>query len=109
MADFGDFGVLEYLCAASARALCQRLCDINRIGIAIARNVNAAHDIVDIDDTRHFFDFLGRYDMHRQVKHLGHRRAALQLLEPLLVCRHGNRAALTVSGGLTSLGLKPAI
>ena len=109
MPDFGDFGVFEYPRPAAARALRERLRDIHRIGITVARDMDTADDIIHIDDVGECLDFFGGHNMNGEVKHLGHRGAAFQLLEPLRIGRHRNRAALAVSRRLARLSLKPAI
>ena len=77
VADSGNFGVFKDFGAASAGTFGQGLRNIDCIRIAVAWDMNAADDIIDIDDMRQFFDFLWCYDMHRQVKYLGHGCAAL--------------------------------
>ena len=72
VADFGDLGVFKNLCTTGAGAFGQRLRDVDRIGIAIARDVDAAHDIIDIHNMREVFDFLRRDDMDGKIKHLRH-------------------------------------
>ena len=88
MSDFGDFRIFEYFRAAGARALRQRLSDIDRVGIAVARDVDSANYIIDVDDICQRFDFIGRHDMNRQVEHFCHRSASLQFLEPFRIGRH---------------------
>ena len=109
MANFGDLRVFKNLCAASARALGQRLCNVNCIGIAITGDVDSADHVVDIDYVGERLDLFWRHDMDRQIEDLGHGGAAFQFLEPLLVSRHRDRAALPVSSCLPCLCLKPAI
>ena len=77
VADFGHFGILKYFCAAGTRTFSQCLRYIYRIGIAITRNVNAANDIINVNDVGKVFDFLWRNHMDRQVEHLRHGGAAL--------------------------------
>ena len=61
--DFDDFRIFEYLCAAGACAFGKRLRYIDGVGITITRDVNAADDVIDIDDVRELFDFLWRHHM----------------------------------------------
>ena len=77
VADSGDFGVFKDFSAAGARTFGQGLRDIDCIRIAVAWDMNTADDIIDIDDMGQLFDFLWCYDMHGQVKYLGHGCAAL--------------------------------
>ena len=77
VADSGDFGVFKDFRAARAGTFGQGLRNIDCICIAVAWDMNSADDIIDIDDMGQLFDFLRCYDMHGQVKYLGHGCAAL--------------------------------
>ena len=109
VADFCDFGVFKYRRAAGSRTLGKRLRNIHRIGITVARYMDAADDIIDIDDFGQILNFLRGYDVHRQVKHLGHGSTTLQLLKPLLIGRHRDRSALAITGSLPGFCFQPAI
>ena len=109
VADAGDLAVFDNLCPARARALGQRLGDVDGVGVAIRRDVDSADQIADLKDRGHFLDLLGRDHVHRQIEHLGHRRAALQFLEAFLIGRHRDRAALAITRRLPGFRLKPAV
>ena len=105
----GNFGVFKDFGAASAGTFGQGLRNIDGIRIAVAWDMNTADDIIDIDDMRQFFDFLWCYDMHGQVKYLGHGCAALQLLKAFGIGGHRYRTALAIARCLAGFCLKPAI
>ncbi len=107
--DLGDLGIFKNLRAAAARALGQRLGDINRVGIAVAGNMDAADHILNIDDGGQGLNLFWADDMDRKVKDLGHGGAAFQLLKALSIGRHRDGAALAIASGLTGFGLQSAI
>ena len=109
VADFGDFGVFKDFSATGARTFGQGLRNIDGICIAVAWDMNTADDIIDIDDMGQFFDFLWCYDMHGQVKYLGHGCAALQLFKAFGIGGHRNRTALAIARCLAGFRLKPTI
>ena len=107
--DGGDFEILENRRAAAARALGQRLRDIDGIGIAVARDVNAADDVLEIGERIQRVNLLRVHDVHRQAEYLGHGGVASQLLHASGRGRQGHRSALPIAGGLAGLGLQAAI
>ena len=109
MADAGNLGVFKNPHAAVACTLGERLGNIDGIGIAIAGDMDAAHDVIDLRDRKPLLDFLRGDDIDRQVEHLGHRGAALQFLEAFEVARHRDRPALAVTSCLARFGFKPAV
>ncbi|MBC7522153.1 MAG: hypothetical protein H7268_13815, partial [Sandarakinorhabdus sp.] len=109
VANARHLGVFKNPHAIGAGTLGQRLGDIDRIGITVAGDVDAADNVIDLGDGEAFLDLLRGNHMHRQVEHLGHRSAALQLLEAFKVARHRNRSALAIPGGLAGFRLQPAV
>ena len=109
VADPGDLGVLVDPRPASPRALGQGLGDVDGIGIAVAWNVDAAHHVGHIGNREKGLDLVGGHHIDLEIEDLGHGSASLQLLEPLLMGGHGQRAALAIAGGLPGLGFEAAI
>ena len=109
MTNASDLAVLDNLRPARAGTLGQGLGDIDRVGIAIGWNVDPADQVADFKDRGHRLDLFRGHHMDWQVEDLGHRGAALQLLEPFMVGRHRDRATLAIAGGLPGLRLKPAV
>ena len=107
--DRGDFGVLEYLCAAIARAFRQRLADIDRVGVAVGWNVDAAEQVAAVDQRVALLDFVGANDVDFEVEHFGHRRAALEFFKAFVVGGDRYRSALPVAGRLAGFVFESAV
>ena len=103
--DFCNLGIFKYPGAAGACTLGQCLRDVDGIGIAIAGDVDAADNIVDIHNMREVLDLLRRNDMHGQIEHLSHGCAALQFFETLSIGGHRDGTALAIAGRLPGLRL----
>ncbi len=107
--DGGDFEILENLRAAAARPFGERLRDIDGIGIAVARYVNAADDILEIGERIQRVNLLGPHDVDRQAEYLGHRGIALQFLHAARRGGQRQRAALAIAGRLSGFRFETAI
>ena len=107
--DCGYERVLEDFRAVAARTLRERLADVDRVGVTVRRDQDAAEQIVTVDERVALDDLFGRNRNHLEVEDLRHRRAATQFLEALLVSRNGNRTALAITGCLTGFGLQPVV
>src|SRR5208337_5595577 len=96
----GDLEVLEYARARVAGAFGERLRDIDRVGIAVARNVNAADHIVEMGERVERPNLAWSNHVHRQAEYLRHGGVALQLLHAAGGRGERDGAALPVAGRL---------
>ena len=78
-----DLDVLEDLRAARPRALGERHGGVDRVGLAVLRQEDAADHIVDIEQRPMALDLAGADLVDLEAEGLRHRGAALQLLEAL--------------------------
>ena len=101
-----DLDALDDPRPALAGALGEGLRRVDRVGLAVLGQEHAAHRVADLEQRVARLD-LGRPDhLDREAEVLGHRGAALQLLEPLGVQREADRAVLLEAGRLPGLGLE---
>src|SRR5580658_3603708 len=70
MMDGGYLELLKNLRAAGARAFGERLSDVDRVRIAVARDVNASDHIVEIGERVEGMNLAGPHDIDRQSEHL---------------------------------------
>ena len=103
------FHVLEHARAAHRRALDQRHRRVDRIGLAVVGQKDAAGDVVDIQQRPLALDLRGADLVHLESEGLRHRRAALQLFQPLGICGDRNAAALQEAGRLAGLRFQAGI
>ena len=89
--------------------LIERHRGIDRIGLAVVGQEDAADDVVDVEQRPLRLDFGWRRLVDLEPEGLGHRGAALQLLEPLGVGGDREAAALQEAGRLTGLGFEAGI
>ena len=108
-ADGRDRHVLKDARAGRAGALGQRVGDVYRVGITVGRNVDAAEQIPGMQQGYPLLDGRGRDHLHVQPEYLRHRRAALQLLEPLLIGGNGEGPAAPVAGRLAGFRLQAPV
>ncbi len=101
-----DLGVLEDLRAARPRALGESHGGVDRIGLAVLREEDAADHIVDIEQRPMALDLAGADLVDLEAEGLRHRGAAQQLLEALARRRHRDAAALLEAGRLAGLRLE---
>ena len=101
--------VLEHARAARRRALDQRHRRVDRIGLAVVGQKDAAGDVVDLEQRPFRLDFAGADFVHFEPEGLGHRGAALQLFQPLGICGDRNAAALQEAGRLAGLRFQAGI
>ena len=83
--DCSDFAVLNYLYAAFASTLGECLGNVDGVGIAVGRNMNAADYVVGVQEWHPVAYLLLRQYVDLEVEYLGHRCAALQFLEAFFV------------------------
>ena len=95
--------------AAHLRALDQRHCGVDRIGLAVIGQEHAADEIADIEQRPFLADVVRADLLHFEAEGLGHRGAATQLLEAGGVGRHRHAAALQEARGLSGLGFQPLV
>ena len=101
-----DLDALDDPRAALARALGEGLRRVDRVGLPVLGQEHAADRVADLEQRVARLD-LGRADhLDREAEALGHRGAALQLLEPLGVQGEADRAVLLEPGRLPGLGLE---
>ena len=108
--DPGDLAALDDPGAAHARALGQRLGDVDRVGLAVARDEDRADQVVDREQRMARLR-LGRA---RAPRPRGRRSrpieaARLQLDEALRGAREAEAAVLAEAGRLPGLGLEPGV
>ncbi len=107
--DRGDARLLEDPRAAVARALGERLRQIGRVGLAVARQPGAAGEIVAAHD-RPFRRALARaQQLAGDALSCRHRRHAAEYRHALRRPRHGEAAALLPARGKPGLGFEPRV
>ena len=107
--DGRDRQVLKDVRTGGTGAPGQRVGDVHRVGVAVGRNVDAAEHVSGMQQRNPGLDGCGRDDLHLQPEHLGHRGAAPQFLETLLVGGDGDGTAAPVAGGLAGFGLQAQV
>ena len=103
VADGGDGDVFADQHAAVPRALGERAAHVDGVGLAVRGDEDPAHHVVDGDERIALLDLVGAEHVDAEVEHLGHGRAALQLLEAALMGGERDRAVLLEAGGLAGL------
>jgi len=101
--DRRNFAVLDNLYAVFLRALCQRPGNVDRIGITVRRNMDAADDVVGVKQWRAILYFRLRNYVDFEAENLGHRRAAFELFETLIVDCNRYRPTFLIARGLPCL------
>ena len=102
-------GVSEDPRPPAARPLGQGLGDIHGIGIAVRGYMDAAVEIIGLDQRIAFRDLRHRQYIDLQAKDLGHGGAAFEFLETFGGPGNGDGTALAIAGGLTGLGLEAPV
>ena len=101
-----DLDALDDAGAALARTLGEGLGGVDRVGLAVLGQEHAADGVADLEQRVAGLDLRGPDHLDREAEVLGHRGAALQLLEALGVERQADRAVLLEPGRLPGLGLQ---
>ena len=105
-ADARDFGVLEDLGAAHARASGEGLRGVDGVGLAILADEDAADEITHLEQRPALADLGGREQIDLQSEGLAHRSAAIELLETRMGLCDADRTVLLEAGRLSGLGLE---
>ncbi len=92
---------------AHARALGHRHRHVDRVGLAVLRQEDAADKIVRVCQRVHRLDVGRGQDIDIQTENLSHRCAALQFLEAFIVCGDGKTAILLETCRLPGFGFQP--
>ena len=105
----GHLEILQDLRAALAGALGERLGDIDGVRIPVARDVNPADHVLEIDQGVPGMNLSRADDVHFKAEHLGHGGIAFELFHAPRGGGQRYRPALPEAGGLPGLGLQAAI
>ena len=101
-----DLDALEDAGAARARALRERLRQVGRIGLAVARNPHGPGEVVRAQDRRDALRLGRRHVVERDAEALRARHLALDQRQPLGRLRDVEAAALLPAGREPGLGLQ---
>ena len=107
--DARDLAALDDPRPVLARALGERLGDVDRVGLAVGRDVDRAGEIADLDQRIQRFGFGGRQLAHLEAAGAAHRGLAPELGEAALGAREADAAVLLESGRLPGLGLEAPV
>ena len=107
--DGSDFEVLKDERTPGARALGERLGDVDGVGVAVARYVNAADDVRKIGERIQRVNLARPDDVHFEPEHLRHGGVALELLHATGGGCERQRSTLAIARGLAGLRFQTAI
>ena len=107
--DVGDFDTFEDTGPRHACAFGQGLCDVRRVGLAVAGHPKSALDVVDLHHGPFSARFLGRDDLDRHALGAGGRCRAFQHRHPRVGAGHCHGAALVPTRRQAGFGFEPCV
>jgi hypothetical protein len=107
--DARDLAALDDPCPVLARPLGQRLGDIDRVGLAVRRDVDGAREVADGDQRVQRFGLGRREFEHLETARAAHRGLAPQLGEPGGSAREADAAVLLEAGRLPGFRLEAEV
>ena len=107
--DLVNLGVFDDPRSAAPRAFRQRLCCVDRIGLAVSRQMHRAQEIVGVEKRPELESPFRADNIDLQTKRARHGRAPLQFLHAAVACGDGERTDLTEARRLACLLFKRCV